>query len=148
MTGGATPDKFMHVWEGEYSLNSEARVFRNWKVEDSTRPKDAVHRFGAGTGALRLIRPFWSGATSASCSLTRSSGSGLRDRQDARAFGHRGQPKVLDPGQRPTGNGELHEAAGLGYARDQGAGINRRRDRVFAASTSWCIRVARTSPRN
>ena len=44
------PDKFMHVWEGEYSLNSEARVFRNWKVEEFDTPKDAVHRFGADWG--------------------------------------------------------------------------------------------------
>jgi phage terminase large subunit len=28
------PDKFAHVWGGHYSLNSEARVFRNWKIEE------------------------------------------------------------------------------------------------------------------
>lgn len=44
------PDKFLHVWEGHYSLNSEARVFRNWKVEEFTTPADAVHRFGADWG--------------------------------------------------------------------------------------------------
>jgi phage terminase large subunit len=44
------PDKFLHVWEGHYSLNSEARVFRNWKVEEFTAPADAVHRFGADWG--------------------------------------------------------------------------------------------------
>jgi phage terminase large subunit len=44
------PDKFLHVWEGHYSLNSEARVFRNWKVEDFDTPFDAVHRFGADWG--------------------------------------------------------------------------------------------------
>lgn len=44
------PDKFQHVWEGHYSLNSEARVFRNWKVEEFEAPKDAVHRFGADWG--------------------------------------------------------------------------------------------------
>lgn len=44
------PDKFLHVWEGHYSLNSEARVFRNWRVEEFTTPADAVHRFGADWG--------------------------------------------------------------------------------------------------
>jgi len=44
------PDKFLHVWQGHYSLNSEARVFRNWKVEEFDTPKDAIHRFGADWG--------------------------------------------------------------------------------------------------
>jgi phage terminase large subunit len=44
------PDKFLHVWEGHYSLNSEARVFRNWKIEEFETPHDAVHRFGADWG--------------------------------------------------------------------------------------------------
>lgn len=44
------PDKFMHVWQGFYSLNSEARVFRNWKVEEFDTPNDAIHRFGADWG--------------------------------------------------------------------------------------------------
>lgn len=44
------PDKFLHVWQGHYALNSEARVFRNWKVEEFNTPADAVHRFGADWG--------------------------------------------------------------------------------------------------
>lgn len=44
------PDKFLHVWEGHYSLNSEARVFRNWKIEPFDPPKDVVFRFGADWG--------------------------------------------------------------------------------------------------
>jgi phage terminase large subunit len=44
------PDKYAHVWLGEYSRNSEARVFRNWKVESFDTPPDAVHRFGADWG--------------------------------------------------------------------------------------------------
>jgi phage terminase large subunit len=44
------PDKFQHVWQGAYSLNSEARVFRNWKIEAFDPPADAVHRFGADWG--------------------------------------------------------------------------------------------------
>lgn len=44
------PDKFLHVWQGHYSLNSEARVFRNWKVEEFDTPADAQFRFGADWG--------------------------------------------------------------------------------------------------
>ena len=44
------PDKFLHVWGGQYALNSEARVFRNWRVEEFETPADAVHRFGADWG--------------------------------------------------------------------------------------------------
>lgn len=44
------PDKFAHVWGGHYSLNSEARVFRNWKVEKFATPPDAIHRLGADWG--------------------------------------------------------------------------------------------------
>jgi phage terminase large subunit len=44
------PDKFQHVWGGHYSLNSEARVFRNWKVEEFETPDDATFRFGADWG--------------------------------------------------------------------------------------------------
>jgi phage terminase large subunit len=44
------PDKFAHVWGGHYSLNSEARVFRNWKIEEFEVPEGAVHRFGADWG--------------------------------------------------------------------------------------------------
>jgi len=44
------PDKWLHVWNGAYSLNSEARVFRNWQVEAFEAPSSAVHRFGADWG--------------------------------------------------------------------------------------------------
>jgi phage terminase large subunit len=44
------PDKFAHIWGGHYSLNSQARVFRNWKVEAFEAPADAIHRFGADWG--------------------------------------------------------------------------------------------------
>jgi len=44
------PDKYLHVWEGEYSLNSEARVFKNWTVEEFDSPGDAIYRFGADWG--------------------------------------------------------------------------------------------------
>lgn len=44
------PDKYEHVWEGGYQSSSEARVFRNWKVEAFDTPADAIHRFGADWG--------------------------------------------------------------------------------------------------
>ena len=44
------PDKYAHVWLGEYRRNSEARVFRNWKVEEFERPEGTIHRLGADWG--------------------------------------------------------------------------------------------------
>jgi phage terminase large subunit len=44
------PEKYAHIWLGEYRRNSEARVFRNWTVEEFEAPNDAVHRFGADWG--------------------------------------------------------------------------------------------------
>lgn len=44
------PDKFDHVWGGQYALAAKARVFRNWKVEAFATPPDAIHRFGADWG--------------------------------------------------------------------------------------------------
>ena len=44
------PDKFAHIWLGEYQRNSEARVFRNWVIEEFDRPAGTVHRLGADWG--------------------------------------------------------------------------------------------------
>jgi phage terminase large subunit len=44
------PDKYKHVWLGGYLANSEARVFRNWRVEEFDAPRDAIHRMGADWG--------------------------------------------------------------------------------------------------
>ena len=44
------PDKFAHVWLGEYQRNSEARVFRNWTIEEFDTPKGATFRLGADWG--------------------------------------------------------------------------------------------------
>lgn len=45
------PDRYAHVWLGGYEARSEARVFRNWRVEDGlVAPPDAVFRFGADWG--------------------------------------------------------------------------------------------------
>lgn len=44
------PDKFAHVWLGEYQRNSEARVFKNWTIEEFDAPNHAIFRFGADWG--------------------------------------------------------------------------------------------------
>lgn len=44
------PDKYAHIWLGEYQRNSEARVFKNWRIEEFSSPADAVHRLGADWG--------------------------------------------------------------------------------------------------
>lgn len=44
------PDKFAHVWLGEYQRNSESRVFRNWTIEEFERPAGTVYRLGADWG--------------------------------------------------------------------------------------------------
>jgi phage terminase large subunit len=44
------PDKYAHIWLGKYQQNSEARVFRNWIVEEFERPAGTVFRLGADWG--------------------------------------------------------------------------------------------------
>lgn len=44
------PEKYAHIWLGEYQRNSSARVFRNWRIEEFERPKGTVHRLGADWG--------------------------------------------------------------------------------------------------
>lgn len=44
------PDKFAHVWLGGYQQHSEARVFKNWTVEEFTRPPGTIYRLGADWG--------------------------------------------------------------------------------------------------
>lgn len=43
-------DKFLHVWRGEYRRNSEARVFKNWTVEEFDSPGNVEYRLGADFG--------------------------------------------------------------------------------------------------
>jgi len=61
------PDKFQHVWLGGYQRASEARVFRNWRVEAFETPADARFLFGADWGFARdptvLLRCFLVGRT-------------------------------------------------------------------------------------
>lgn len=62
---GRDPDKFAHIWLGQYRTNSEARVFRNWKVEEFITPSNAVFRQGADWGfsvdPSVLVRAFQDG---------------------------------------------------------------------------------------
>jgi phage terminase large subunit len=44
------PEKYAHIWLGEYERHSEARVFKNWKVEEFETAKDATFRLGADWG--------------------------------------------------------------------------------------------------
>ena len=61
------PDKYAHVWLGEYSRNSEQRVFRNWRVEEFETAKEARFRFGADWGfsvdPTVLVRCYLDGRT-------------------------------------------------------------------------------------
>ena len=47
---GRDPDKFSHVWRGGYRRNSEARVFRNWRVEEFDVKPEWIMRQGADWG--------------------------------------------------------------------------------------------------
>lgn len=44
------PDKYAHVWLGQYWTRSDARVFKNWKIEEFTLPSTTVYRCGADWG--------------------------------------------------------------------------------------------------
>jgi phage terminase large subunit len=44
------PDKYAHIWLGKYWTRSDARVFKNWKIEAFTLPDTAVYRCGADWG--------------------------------------------------------------------------------------------------
>jgi len=43
-------DKFAHIWLGGYQEHSEARVFKNWKIEEFERPEGTIYRLGADWG--------------------------------------------------------------------------------------------------
>jgi len=44
------PDKYAHVWGGKYIKNSEARVFKNWRVEEFDTPSTASFLHGGDWG--------------------------------------------------------------------------------------------------
>jgi phage terminase large subunit len=43
-------DKYTHVWLGQYQQNSEARVFKNWRIEECEPSPGVVFRLGADWG--------------------------------------------------------------------------------------------------
>lgn len=43
-------DLYMHVWEGETWHKSEARVFKNWVIDDFSIPENVQYLFGADWG--------------------------------------------------------------------------------------------------
>lgn len=61
------PEKYAHIWLGEYQRNSEARVFRNWRIEEFDTPADARFYYGADWGfaidPTVLVRCFVDGRT-------------------------------------------------------------------------------------
>jgi phage terminase large subunit len=44
------PDKYAHVWLGQYRKNTEARVFKNWRIEEFEAPDGSIFRQGADWG--------------------------------------------------------------------------------------------------
>lgn len=44
------PEKYAHIWLGEYERNSEARVFRNWRIDRCEPPEGARFYYGADWG--------------------------------------------------------------------------------------------------
>lgn len=44
------PDKYEHVWNGEYRSMSSSRVFRNWREGEMTPPDNVVWFYGADWG--------------------------------------------------------------------------------------------------
>lgn len=44
------PDKFKHVWQGGYVTRSDAKVFKNWAIEEFDAPSDAIFRLGLDFG--------------------------------------------------------------------------------------------------
>lgn len=44
------PEKYAHVWLGKYLQNAQARVFKNWRIEECEPPPGVVFRMGADFG--------------------------------------------------------------------------------------------------
>lgn len=61
------PEKYAHVWLGDYERHSEARVFRNWTVRDFETPMGVPFLFGADWGFATdptvLVRCYVDGRT-------------------------------------------------------------------------------------
>lgn len=62
---GRDIDKFNHIWLGGYVKNSEARIFKNWKIDEFEAPIGTIFRLGADWGFAKdptvLIRCYIEG---------------------------------------------------------------------------------------
>lgn len=56
-------DKYNHIWLGQYERKSEARVFKNWRVESFETPRNATFYLGGDWGFAKdptvLVRIFF-----------------------------------------------------------------------------------------
>jgi phage terminase large subunit len=63
----ADPQKYAHIYGGGYEEHSEARIFKNWRIESFETPDDAFFLFGLdwgfSTDPLVLLRGFIIGRT-------------------------------------------------------------------------------------
>lgn len=64
------PDKYKHIWLGEYQSNSEARVFKNWRIGDRDEfTEDPMRRYyygadwGFSVDPTVLVRCYLNGRT-------------------------------------------------------------------------------------
>ena len=61
------PEKYNHIWLGGFKTNSEARVFKNWRIEEFEAPIGSVFRLGADWGFAQdptvLVRCYLQGNT-------------------------------------------------------------------------------------
>lgn len=61
------PEKYQHIWCGQYKLQSEALVFKNWRVEEFATAPGATFRLGADWGYATdpsvLVRCYLDGRT-------------------------------------------------------------------------------------
>lgn len=44
------PEKYAHIWLGQYWNNTESQVFKNWTIDEFEAPRDAIFRLGADWG--------------------------------------------------------------------------------------------------
>jgi phage terminase large subunit len=102
------PEKHAHIWLGEYQRHSEARVFKNWRVEDFEIDREAIKRQGADWGyavdPTVLVQCYIVGRT------LYVPARGLHGRVRRRRH-----PGALHDG---AGGGEVADHGGLGEARD------------------------------
>lgn len=47
---GRDPEKYAHIWLGQYEKHAESRVFKNWRVEEFETPAGTMFLFGGDWG--------------------------------------------------------------------------------------------------